>query len=369
MSRELFRSMDLPVLQNRMFASALEAKASPMGDVVLVQDERTGLIFNAAFDASLLRYDVEYQNEQACSPAFQRHLEDVAAIITRHCKGQRLIEVGCGKGYFLELLRSLGFDITGIDPAYEGGNPDVITARFERGLGLTADVIVLRHVLEHISDPMAFLSDVCEANGGQGLIYIEVPCFDWILQRGAWYDIYYEHVNYFRLDDFDRMFGQVHERGRLFGEQYLYLVADLASLRRPRATSDDRVAMPADFLAGIDRTIAIIENDNGKANALWGAASKGVIFSVYLQRAGLGLDVAIDINPAKQGRFLAGSGLRVCAPRDASGRLRAGDNIFVMNSNYLAEITDTSDWRYSYFTLDHGAEAAACGGAKGRGIV
>lgn len=353
MNRELFRASGLPVLQNLTFASASEAKASQKGDVVLVQDESTGLIFNDAFDPSLLLYDSNYQNEQACSSVFQKHLDDVATIIARHFKGQRLIEVGCGKGYFLEHLRALKYDITGIDPAYEGDNPDVIKAPFERGLGLSADAIVLRHVLEHIPDPLAFLSEIAHANGGHGFIYIEVPCFDWILERRAWFDIFYEHVNYFRIRDFERMFGQIHEHGHVFGGQYIYLVTDLASLHRPQGNARDRIAVPTDFLSGVDRAISVIRNSGSKRNAVWGAASKGVIFSVYLQRAGIILDEAIDINPAKQGRFLACSGLEVSSPEDAASRLKAEDNLFVMNSNYLHEIIAQSDSRYTYYRVEH----------------
>ena len=91
---------------------------------------------------------------------------------------------------------------------------------------------LLRHVLEHIQDPVSFLAEIANANQG-GQIYIEVPCFDWILEHKAWFDLFYEHVNYFRLDDLRRMFGTVHEAGHLFGGQYLYVVADLASLRDP----------------------------------------------------------------------------------------------------------------------------------------
>lgn len=353
MNRELFRASGLPVLQNRTFANASEAKASQKGDVVLVQDESTGLIFNDAFDPSLLLYDSNYQNEQACSSVFQKHLDDVATIIARHFKGQQLIEVGCGKGYFLEHLRALKYDITGIDPAYEGDNPDVIKAPFERGLGLSADAIVLRHVLEHIPDPLGFLSEIARANGGHGSIYIEVPCFDWILERRAWFDIFYEHVNYFRIRDFERMFSQIREHGHVFGGQYIYVVADLASLRRPQGNAHDRITVPTDFLSGVDRAISVIRNSGSKRNAIWGAASKGVIFSVYLQRAGIIIDEAIDINPAKQGRFLACSGLAVSSPKDAVSRLMAEDNLFVMNSNYLDEIIAQSNRRYTYYRVDH----------------
>jgi len=67
MRHELYRVTDLPVLQNRTFADAESAQASASADMLLVQDERSGLIFNAAFDADKLSYDADYQNEQAHS--------------------------------------------------------------------------------------------------------------------------------------------------------------------------------------------------------------------------------------------------------------------------------------------------------------
>ena len=81
MRHELYRVTDLPVLQNRTFADAESAQASASADMLLVQDERSGLIFNAAFDANKLSYDADYQNEQAHSGQFQKHLSDVEGII------------------------------------------------------------------------------------------------------------------------------------------------------------------------------------------------------------------------------------------------------------------------------------------------
>lgn len=349
--REIFRAKNLPVLQNRVFATAAEALGSPTGDVVLVQAMDTGLIFNSAFDPDRFEYDQSYQNEQACSDVFKRHLDAVTAVIDRHFHGGSLIEVGCGKGYFLDHLAAQGYRITGIDPAYEGNNPRVVKARFERGLGVSADAVILRHVLEHVPDPLSFLSSIAQANGGKGSIYIEVPCFDWICRRRAWFDIFYEHVNYFRMTDLHRMFGTILESGHLFEGQYLYVVADLSSLREPRNDQTCAVDFHGDFLDGIHRLSLIARNS--ERNAVWGAASKGVIFAVYMQRAGVPLGLAIDINPAKQNRYLAGSGLRVLSPDKAMRLLQPGDTIFVMNSNYLDEIIAQSDSQFHYCEVDH----------------
>ena len=255
--KELFRVDGLPVFQNKMFSNQAKAIGCSKGDMVLVQDLDTGLIFNAAFDASLLEYDEDYQNEQACSSVFKQHLDDIRAIIQRYFFGKSLIEVGCGKGYFLEYLNKAGYEITGIDPAYEGDNTNVIKACFDKNLGVTAEGVILRHVLEHMSDPFSFLSAITNANEGKGKIYIEVPCFDWICEHSAWFDIFYEHVNYFRLADFHRMFGTVLESGHVFGEQYLYVVADLSTLKKPEMTKSDTFIFPKNFLSDIKQLAGI----------------------------------------------------------------------------------------------------------------
>lgn len=347
---ELFAVKGLPVFQNKTFANQKAALASKTGDMRLVQDRDTGLIFNAAFDKNVqYEYDVGYQNEQARSGIFKHHLDEVRAIIERQLAGKSLIEVGCGKGYFLEYLRKHGFSIRGVDPAYEGNSLDVVKAAFSPGLELKAEGIVLRHVLEHVYDPCAFLGSIVEANGGEGKIYIEVPCFDWICTHRAWFDVYYEHVNYFRLADLHRMFGQVYESGHIFGGQYLYVVANLASLQRPEVIRGEVCNFPADFLSGIGKFAALAQRGR---SAIWGGASKGVIFSLYLQRAGAAVDCAIDINPSKQNRYMAASGVRICEPAEGMARLNDNDNIFVMNSNYLQEIVEQTRNRFNYIKVD-----------------
>jgi SAM-dependent methyltransferase len=351
MQHELYRATGLPVLQNRTFASAEQAQASSCADIVLVQDSQSGLIFNQAFDASKLSYDVDYQSEQAHSVQFQQHLKDVEAILASHFKGKTLIEVGCGKGYFLEMLRGLDYAITGIDPSYEGDNADVIKAPFTRALGLAAEAIVLRHVLEHISDPVSFLAEIAAANQG-GQIYIEVPCFDWIVEHNAWFDVFYEHVNYFRLADLRAMFGTVHEAGHLFGGQYLYIVADLSKLRRTPIDAPPLLKLSNNFTASLERSVQIIQAAPAQGSAIWGASSKGVIYSLALQRARVAVDCVVDINPAKQGRYLPLSGTRVSSPQEAMDALPEGANLFVMNSNYLEEIKRTTGGRYVYHAVD-----------------
>jgi len=58
--RLIFQQEQLPVFQNRMYDNEAEARACPKGDIRLVEDQQTGLIYNAAFRAELMNYDDRY---------------------------------------------------------------------------------------------------------------------------------------------------------------------------------------------------------------------------------------------------------------------------------------------------------------------
>lgn len=332
--RTLYRQRDFPLFQNRVYDTAEEARACATADVVLVEDGRSGLVRNAAFDETLMDYDGRYNNEQSLSESFRRHMTDVADLI-EGCMGRsNLVEVGCGKGTFLEMLLARDVDLVGYDPTYEGSNPRVRKEYFSEEMGIRGDGLILRHVLEHIDDPVGFLMRLADANGGRGLIYIEVPCFDWICRHHAWFDIFYEHVNYFRLSDFRRIFGRLVHADRGFGGQYLRIVGDLATVRRPERDPMDAVPFPQDFTARLEREAG---EELGPC-VVWGGGSKGVIFSLLRERAGKPVDRVIDINPAKQGKYLPSTGLRVLSPAEGLAGLPKGSVIHVMNPNYLSEI-------------------------------
>jgi SAM-dependent methyltransferase len=344
-TRTLYQIEGLPIFQNRIYDSELSAKHSPLGDIKLVEDLETGLVYNDMFRPELMDYNEQYNNEQASSPAFRQHLDMVAEIIERNMGRAGIVEIGCGKGYFLEMLLTKGFDATGFDPTYAGTNYRIAKCYFHPNLGIRGDGLVLRHVLEHIQDPVGFLSQLRDANGGSGKIYIEVPCFDWICEHKTWIDVFYEHVNYFRLSDFQRMFGVMYESGRSFGGQYLSIVAELSSLRRPVRDPHDGVRFPHDF----GRSLIPC---TGERCAVWSAGSKGVIFALMMERSGARPDFVVDINPAKQGKYLPSTGLKISSPAEALGRLDRGSTIYVMNSNYMAEIKEMSLNRYKYVAVD-----------------
>ena len=102
-----------------------------------------------------------------------------------------ILDVGCGDGFFMEILRNLGFDsIYGIDVSQplleksrrkgfrvvEGGVYD-LTARGE------VDVILLCDVLEHLENPGLAITKIYDALKEEGMLYLIVPVYDSISNR------------------------------------------------------------------------------------------------------------------------------------------------------------------------------------------
>ena len=163
--------------------------------------------------------------------------------------------------------------------------------------------------------------------------------------------MFYEHVNYFRMADFHRIFGRVVAARHSFGGQYISVLADLSSLREPRLAGSP-IAFPENFTAGSRLHADRLKKSSASPSVIWGGASKGVVFAIHMRRHGAPVEGMVDINPAKQGKFVAVTGMRVESPEEMLDRLPNGIDIIVMNPNYLKEIREQSGDRHHYRTTD-----------------
>jgi hypothetical protein len=73
--------------------------------------------------------------------------------------------------------------------------------------------------------------------------------------------------------------------------------------------------------------------------ALWGAGAKGVTLANLIDAEGQRIDSVIDVNPAKQGGYLPGTGHPIVPPAHVLVRDIAA--VVVMNPNYFGEIRET----------------------------
>jgi hypothetical protein len=70
---------------------------------------------------------------------------------------------------------------------------------------------------------------------------------------------------------------------------------------------------------------------------VWGAGAKGVTFANLADPAATSIHCFIEVNPAKQGKFIPGTGHPIIAPEqiDAEGL----NGVLVLNPNYVREMT------------------------------
>ena len=231
------------------------------------------------------------------------------------------------------MMLAKGLDCWGYDPTYEGTNSRIIKEYFSSEYsGIEADVIILRHTMEHISNPFSFLHTIAQANNYRGKIFIEVPTFNWIESKNAFWDIFYEHCNYFTLSTLQNLFTKS-VGGHFFNGQYIYVIADLGDVK----DSLDIVPVKpyevkfSDKIKQYDQLISGLNNV-----AIWGVGAKGSTFLNLLDKDCTKIKCVVDINPKKQHRYVGGTGHYIIKPEELAAE--GIENIIVMNINYIDEI-------------------------------
>jgi SAM-dependent methyltransferase len=359
-----FEIRQVPVHCNLLWATRDQAIRAPKGDIQLGFCRHCGHIFNLAFDSELMAYTQDYENSLHFSPRFRNYAQSLATrLIERHDLHDRdLIEIGCGRGDFLRLLCKLGGNRgVGFDPSHAPQrNSNVATERItfiqdfysERYADYEADFICCRHVLEHIQFPREFLSSVrgSIAHRLGTVVFFEVPNVLFTLRDLGIWDLIYEHCSYFGASSLSRLFTlcgfDICHLIDTYRGQFLCIEAspgegladstcdfqdEFEGMARDVATFADKYRNKLGFW---QRHLEQIARSEQRA-VVWGAGSKGVTFLNALETQALIL-YAVDINPRKQGMYLAGTGQRIVPPEFL--QKYQPDVVIVMNPIYKNEI-------------------------------
>lgn len=349
----------VPVHVGRLWPTADSAADAPTGPVDLGVCPACGFVYNAAFDPGLVDYEGSYDNALHHSDVFLAYEDElVERLLAAHDLADGLVvEVGCGPGHFLGLVcgragaRGIGFD-----PSHEPEFRDPLAderVRIERGLlepgsGLGADLVVARHVLEHVADPGALLASLRDALGPGGAIYVEVPNANFLLRDGSLWDVIYEHCGYFRPETLAWAAQQAGFRdvevASAYEGQFLGLTARVGEAAGAPVDPDAARAVEearrfGDLFRGQREAwgnALQARLDDGERVVVWGAGAKAVSFLNLLPRADE-IACLVDRNPRKQGTHLAGMGTPILAP-ERLGEVGA-DTVVVMNPAYTEEIT------------------------------
>ncbi|RDI54837.1 class I SAM-dependent methyltransferase [Microvirga subterranea] len=356
--RALLQREKTPVLQNAVHHTPAEARAAATGELSIRHCDQCGFVWNSAFNPDRIRYSEGYDNSQTHSEAFLAHLRSRACRIIEALpanEAAHIVEIGCGQGDFIQRLMTLAptgrsIHATGFDPAYRGiqedGSdririfPEYFTSDSASRLDESPSVLVSRHTIEHVPDPVGFLKAIRKTlpERSNVKLFLETPDNSWILRHDAFQDFFYEHCSLF---DFGSMSIALRKAGfapnkieTCFEGQYLWVEAEAAP-------DEDGESQPfGERLAQFrDKWYAIIEHARGKGRvALWGAGAKGATFALMMDPSGELIDAVVDSNPGKQGGFIAVSAHPIIAPEDVPSRdVRT---LILMNPNYEKEVRE-----------------------------
>ncbi len=114
----------------------------------------------------------------------RRRARDVQAVVPGPA---RLLEIGCGDGYFLRYMQDLGWEVRGVEPGraaaeyatkelgvpVECGFPEDLRSSLGR-----YDAIYMNHVIEHIGSPVETLCRIRPNLAEEGWLYLATP--NWV---------------------------------------------------------------------------------------------------------------------------------------------------------------------------------------------
>lgn len=352
----------VPVHQNLLLDSAEAARGVTCGDLRMAFCAGCGFVYNESFDERLLRYDAAYDNTQTASPLFESYTNRLAEGLVASEGGgavaRRVIEVGCGKGAFLLKLLNLApaWNGVGYDPTYIGeasrlGGRFRVERKFfgPETANAAAELIVCRHVIEHIARPVEFLMQIAEAvqTHQSARLYFETPDVRWILTNTVVWDFFYEHCSLFApmaaAHALTRSGLRTDQIVPVFGNQYMWITAGTgaASNKRPLAFETVSRSVVEVYSEAVRHRLqfwsAEVERAARRGTVmLWGGGAKGATFAYLVDPNRSIIDSVVDIARDKHGKFVPGTGHPIVSP----DRLTHAQNltVLVLNPNYTSEI-------------------------------
>jgi hypothetical protein len=310
-------------------STAASARSQPRLPLDFVMCVECGHVFNRSFDYAAVPYSEKPNLMFNSGAAWSGFLLGVRDTIRSGLSARPVVvEIGHGDGSFLAALahdrpdgRFVGFDPNGA--ASGRGNLEFRRELFAPAhhlAELRPDLIISRHVLEHLVNPVGFIQGISFAASMLGLaprMYMEVPCIDAAIAGGRSVDFYYEHGSQFTTTSFQRMLtratASILEIGHGYGGEVVFGFAELGApghtVSQARVATSFRDAAAAAVTTIRDQLAAL--HAAGKRVAIWGGTGKSAAFMCRFGVDAERFPLVVDSDPAKVGTFVPGTGQEI----------------------------------------------------------
>lgn len=307
--------------------SAEEAQNLPRYCLRFVRCVDCGHVYNTEFDYSQVPYTKHPNRMFNSGPLWRKHLEEVQQLllgILPPCP--TVVEVGCGDGHLLSSLalarpegRYIGFDPNATIQTEQGR----IEARIElfvpqRHLPeFRPYLVIARHVLEHLGNPLQFLQELALAVSCWGWpirLFVEVPCIDLALQTGRTTDFFYEHNSHFTSVSLRRMLeragASIELLNKSYGGEVVYALAELPVQAHQLELAEQALAFGRQAEARRQTLAQQLQAlaESGLRVAIWGGTGKA---AALINQCGLDAQrfpIVVDSDIQKAGTYVPGTG-------------------------------------------------------------
>lgn len=274
-------------------------------------------------------------------------------------EGGRLIEVGCGQGEFLNILKEFPVQAFGVEHREEL----VIRARsqglcVQRGFAGGADIrfdegpfdgFLSFNFLEHQPDPGAMLDCIYENLNSGGIGLITVPSFEYILQYNGYYELIRDHLAYYTFGTLRRLLEshgfEVLEEEMVNRDTLSVIVRKVTGAVSGSPGLEAGIECFNADVSGLEKSYHRIQNQinellqeyqgKGKSLAVWGASHQGFTLTATT-RLKDEITAIIDSAPFKQGRYAPASHVPIISPDQALKE--SVDGILIVAPGYTEEI-------------------------------
>ena len=328
-------------------------------------------------------FTADYVYRSSASRSWLAHAARFAREATRRLglgPGSQVVEIASNDGYLLRNFVAAGTPCLGIEPAAEparaareAGVP-VLTAFFSEAVAESlrrgpmprgADLVIGNNVFAHAPDINDFARGLARLLAPEGVVSLEFPHVQRLVEDGLFDTVYHEHFSYLSLTATSRIFstaglavfdveelpthgGSLRVWGRPSSAAGARSGAVDAILAREARLGVARRTFYGGLQGAADRARdALIAHlvdarREGRRVAAYGAAAKGITLLNYARVGPDLLAYVCDAAASKQGRLLPGCHIPVVAPE----RLREDppDDLLILPWNLAEEIASDLDW-------------------------
>ena len=280
--------------------------------------------------------DANYITKKSISTAMSTNLKDIVDFIEANLNlaSNELLEIGSGSGEIANYFQNQ-MVVTTVDPCVDSYNNPNITHYSEffnkdvvSKINKKFDIIIARHVIEHVINPVEFLKLCQSVLTDNGVIYIEVPNLNDIISIERLTDFFNDHIQYFSNSSLSKA-GSIANLTSVNSRLFL----NSAHLGMVFKNSNFDILIRLDC-AKLKVTNVLAAIDNVDNFIIYGAGAHAVTFASLLSTEQKNKILSVvDKDGNKSGKFLPGTQVPISTPTNFSASLIVNTSVL-----YAAEV-------------------------------